>query len=307
MHVGEVALERRRLDLVDRQHREDERVLAERIAVGGEHERRLRFRFLLLFLSQNQYLQRSIPGRPNHAIPRPPCARAFSGRPASGRSSPSPWADCLTAAVSRHTSPANFQGGWDAKQNFAIDRTAVRVFRRGAGPVPGDIGADRRRLRQSGIGRLRRAQQGAVRRQLRRAQARPGGQGRRGLHQQGRPGRQGDRKAVPARRGRREAAQAQGHLDPGRPPVGHRHRRGLGVRPENEEGAQVRAARRGVRQRPGGDGRRALHQRQPRRQAGEGRAGGLPQHEGRAQAHRDVHGQGREPERRLPGARRPCC
>ena len=37
MGVGDVALEGRALDLLDRQRREDERVAAERLAIGGEH------------------------------------------------------------------------------------------------------------------------------------------------------------------------------------------------------------------------------------------------------------------------------
>ena len=38
VHVGKVALERRRLDAVDRQHGEEQRILAERIVIAAEHE-----------------------------------------------------------------------------------------------------------------------------------------------------------------------------------------------------------------------------------------------------------------------------
>ena len=135
-------------------------------------------------------------------------------------------------------------------------------------------------------------------------EARPGAEGRQGADRQGVAGRQDPGAAVPAGGGRRAAQQAQGHLGQGRSAVGHRHRRRVGIRPENEARPEGRPARRDLRQRPGGRRQRALRERQPRRHAGPGGAGRFPQREERAQGHHRLLGRADQPERALSGARR---
>src|SRR5437667_8851374 len=51
MRLREIALERRRLDGIDRQDREDQRVLAERVAVAAQHDPALAFDAAARFLA----------------------------------------------------------------------------------------------------------------------------------------------------------------------------------------------------------------------------------------------------------------
>ena len=90
---------------------------------------------------------------------------------------------------------------------------------------------------------------------------------------------------VPPQRGP-DPQQAERHLDQRQPAVGDRHRLGLGVRSQDQGRQEAGAARHPVRQRPDGDERRALCQRQPLRSVVPRRAGRFPEIESRAQDHR---------------------
>ncbi len=146
-------------------------------------------------------------------------------------------------------------------------RCAIRVCNAGrcggCGQVAGDIRPDADGFRVSRIGRLRSRRQSVLREQFRRSRVKARRERRHGPHRQGVARRANHRKPVSARTGRR-AEQAQGPVGERQPAVGHRHRFGVDLRPEDAQGQKTADSGHRVRQRPGGHGQRALRQRQPR-------------------------------------------
>ena len=155
-------------------------------------------------------------------------------------------------------------------------RSAVGDRARGLGQrIEGAFGEDGHRLRPRRIRRLRSQGQGALHQRLR-SRPQAGRQGRQGQDHQGLARRQNSRGWIPSRQGP-GPQQAEGHLDQGQPAVGHRHRRGLGVRSQDQGRQEARPARHHVRQRSDRDGQHALCQRQPLRPVVPRRAGGFPE------------------------------
>jgi len=71
VHVGDIALERRRLDLVQRQDGNDERIPAERIAIGREYRTAFLLDSFPCFFFEINIV--------NKAFPRAEAARARAG------------------------------------------------------------------------------------------------------------------------------------------------------------------------------------------------------------------------------------